>query len=85
MPSNDLRAAWADQALGLFQNITRTDREDALPDLLCNLMHLSVREGWDFDAALRRGEANFNAEVECPDLDDVVPRGRPFVVKRGPK
>lgn len=36
---NDDRAAWAEAALNEFRRVTGTDDEDALGDLLCDLMH----------------------------------------------
>ena len=41
---NNDRAAWAKVALDAFMKETGTDLEDALCDLLCDLMHLSDRE-----------------------------------------
>ena len=51
---NDDRAAWAASALTAFMRCTGTDPEDALGDLLANLMHWSDRNNYDFDAALDR-------------------------------
>jgi len=36
---NDHRVKWAAAALRCFQRETGTDNEDALTDLLCDLMH----------------------------------------------
>ena len=49
---NNERALWADHALRAFMAETGTDYEDALCDLLCDLMHLSDRTPFDFEAAL---------------------------------
>ena len=53
---NGERAQWAKEALTAFQRATRADDEDAVKDLLCNLMHLCDRTGMEFavefDAAL---------------------------------
>jgi hypothetical protein len=67
MPTNERRAKWADKALTSFQRETLCDREDALPDLLCDLMHLANQEGWDFDKALHRARSNHEAEVAEPE------------------
>ena len=53
---NDKRAQWAQEAVTAFQRVTRADDEDAVKDLLANLMHLCDRTGMEFavqfDAAL---------------------------------
>jgi hypothetical protein len=60
---NDDRAAWAAAALTTFMQCTGTDLEDALGDLLANLMHWSDRNNYDFDAALDRARAHYEAET----------------------
>jgi hypothetical protein len=60
---NDDRAAWAASALTAFMRCTGTDLEDALGDLLANLMHWCDRNNYDFDAALDRARAHYNAET----------------------
>ncbi len=64
---NDKRAAWAARAVAAFQDITGTDDEDALCDLLADLMHWADRCNYDFDAALIRGRDHYEAETmgEC--------------------
>ena len=46
------RAEWAAAALRQFQCTTGCDYEDSLGDLLCDLMHWSDRNNFDFEAAL---------------------------------
>jgi hypothetical protein len=60
---NDDRAVWAAAALNEFRRITGTEDEDALGDLLCDLMHWSDRNGCDFDAALSRARMHYEAET----------------------
>jgi hypothetical protein len=63
---NNERAKWARKALGNFSEITGCDKEDALSDLLCNLMHMCDREsgqGFDFEEALDRARRNYQAEI----------------------
>jgi hypothetical protein len=60
---NDLRAAWAGAALCQFRTCCRTDYEDALGDLLCDLMHWADRANFDFDAALFRARMHYEAET----------------------
>jgi hypothetical protein len=63
---NDRRAAWAAVALRAFRLVTGTDDEDALGDLLCDLMHWSDRNDYDFEAALSRARWHYEAET-MPD------------------
>jgi hypothetical protein len=60
---NDKRAAWAGSSLRTFIDETGVDQEDALGDLLCNLMHWSDRHDYDFDAALDRARFHHEAET----------------------
>lgn len=61
--TNQDRAEWAYCALERFQDKTQTDDEDALADLLCDLMHLADRDGLDFDNELNRARNNHTEEV----------------------
>lgn len=63
MPDNTQRADWAGFAIAAFQSVTRTDDEDAVSDLLCNLMHYCDRNGLDFQAELSRAASNYEAEI----------------------
>jgi hypothetical protein len=63
---NDDRAAWAGAALAKFMELTGTDEEDALGDLLADLIHWSDRNNYDFDAALDRARFHYEAET-TPD------------------
>lgn len=60
---NHDRAAWAKVALDAFMRETGTDLEDALCDLLCDLMHLSNRVPFDFEAALQHARNHYLAET----------------------
>jgi len=74
---NDERAEWAASALRDFQRNTRTDDEDALSDLLCDLMHWSDRNNCDFGAELSRARLHYEAETAAPvenDFDMLCPR-----------
>jgi hypothetical protein len=62
--TNDDRAAWAQAAVDTFMRETGTDAEDAIPDLLGDLMHLCDMRGLDFNALLNRGAGHYQAEVE---------------------
>lgn len=37
---NHKRAGWARNAIDTFMDDTKTDKEDAIADLLCDLMHM---------------------------------------------
>ena len=63
---NNDRALWADHALRAFMAETGTDYEDALCDLLCDLMHLSDRTPFDFEAALQHARDHYLAETAQP-------------------
>ena len=66
---NNDRAAWAAAALREFQRVTGTDDEDALGDLLCDLMHWCDRNGYDFDAAFSRARMHHEAETTPEPAD----------------
>ena len=61
--SNDRRAAWAAAALRAFMDATGTDEEDALGDLLADLMHWADRSNFDFESALDWGRCHYEAET----------------------
>ena len=60
---NDERAEWAGTALAAFIKETGTDLEDALGDLLADLMHWCDRNNYDFGAALDRARGHYDAEI----------------------
>lgn len=66
---NEERAEWADAAVSAFQAETRVDLEDALCDLLADLMHWSDRNGFDFDNELRRARDHYDEET-TPDPEN---------------
>lgn len=66
-PNNLDRAAWAETALDAFRAETGTDREDAVCDLLCDLMHLCAFKSdiyGDFNVQQKRGAGHFQCETE---------------------
>ncbi|MGA8758155.1 MAG: hypothetical protein WB611_17840 [Stellaceae bacterium] len=65
---NASRAKWAGTALRQFQCVAGTDDEDALGDLLCDLMHWSDRNNYDFDLALARAQGNYEEETTAPPV-----------------
>jgi hypothetical protein len=65
--SNADRASWAAVALNAFQDETGADDEDALGDLLCDLMHWCDRSGYEMDVALERARGHYEAETGGED------------------
>jgi hypothetical protein len=57
------RAAWADKAIAAFRDATGTDTEDALSDLLADLMHWADRAGYGFNDELDRARRHYEAET----------------------
>ena len=60
---NSHRGSWADKAISAFQSATGTDREDALSDLLADLMHWADRAGYGFNDALERARRHYQVET----------------------
>ena len=63
---NNDRASWAGAALAKFMVVTGTDLEEAVGDLLTDLMHWSDRNNYDFNAALDRARFHYESET-TPD------------------
>jgi hypothetical protein len=70
--TNADRAELAAAALRHFERTTGTDHEDALCDLLCDLIHWASVNNFDFDVALCRARGHYQAEfaetVVLPDF-----------------
>ncbi len=65
---NNDRSNWANTAIVAFQMVTGTDDEDAVADLLCDLMHMLDRYGTTFgtfDRALERARSNYAEETQA--------------------
>ena len=73
-PTNSIRAQWAEQALTTFTtnvNYGRSPAElepedlaDAVADLICDLLHYSVEQGFKPDRLLAQAQMNFEQEHE---------------------
>lgn len=74
MPTNLERAEWAAAALRHFQSATGADYEDALPDLLCDLLHWSDRDDVNFHKALKTARMHYEAECD-EEKADRLPEG----------
>jgi hypothetical protein len=61
---NDRRAEWAAAALRAFMEATGTDEENALGDLLTDMMHWADRNNFDFDSALDRARCHYVEETD---------------------
>lgn len=64
---NERRTAWAGLAIAAFTTATGTDEENALGDLLGDLMHWADRNNYDFDAALDRARMHYEAETAAAE------------------
>jgi hypothetical protein len=71
--TNTDRSQWALKAISAFRKATGTDMEDALADLLADLMHWSDRMGYQFDAELARGRGHYEAELVEDEPGRVLP------------
>lgn len=60
---NDSRSRLAGAAVYTFMKLTGADLEDAVGDLLADLMHWTDRNNYDFDAALDRARYHYEAET----------------------
>ena len=60
---NDHRAELAEASLRHFQCWCGSDHEDALSDLLCDLMHWCDRNDFSFEAELSRARTHYEAET----------------------
>jgi hypothetical protein len=69
MPTNLDRAEWAAAALRHFQSTTGADYQDALPDLLCDLLHWSDRDNVNFEKALKTARLHYEAECDEEKTD----------------
>jgi hypothetical protein len=73
MPTNLERAEWAEAVLPHFQSATGTDDDNALPDLLCDLLHWSDREDFNFQDALDTARMHHQAECAEQEANDQKP------------
>jgi hypothetical protein len=84
LPSNDTRAEWAEQAIQAFEEATNVDREDAISDLICALMHHCNINGAEFLAELNRGAGHFQAEIEIEEKQEAGEDCDPSQVAENP-
>jgi hypothetical protein len=61
--TNAHRAKWAEACVSVFIQHTGCDNEDALGDLLCDLMHWAVQRNFALYAALESALGHFEAEL----------------------
>jgi hypothetical protein len=75
-PNNADRAAWALIALQAFSDEcgppldNEGDRDAAIGDLLCDLMHYCNQHGIDFDDRLKSGKFHFEYEIDPANADE---------------
>lgn len=71
---NNKRACWANDALRLFSELTDADLYDeALGDLLCDLMHWCDRNNVDFELALNRARGRYTKETQGELIENCCP------------
>lgn len=64
---NDDRAEWADAAIAAFRAVTGTDLEDAVSDLIADLMHWCDRHDISFSEELYRGQYHYRCETTADE------------------
>ena len=62
---NAHRALWAAAALAELRRLTGADEEDAVSDLLADLMHWCDRFGQEFPEELRRARYHYEEETKA--------------------
>ena len=67
------RARWAAAALAEFRRQTGADLEDAVSDLLADLMHWCDRHGQTFGDELRRARGHYEEETTA-SLEPTAPQ-----------
>lgn len=64
---NHNRAVWAFTALEAFCSMTgqnaRTEKAEAVGDLICDLLHVAGQNGFDAEALAQRALSTYEAEV----------------------
>ena len=74
--TNNDRAYWALKAVQEFMRQTGTDREDAVVDLICDLLHLARSDGDDPRAVINNALSLFDAEEEQEAELEANPEGK---------
>src|SRR5690606_33063763 len=67
---NDNRAEWAIYALEAYMSHTCADRDSAITDLLCDLMHLTDRMGPHVQVELDRARMHYSSESGPQSITD---------------
>jgi hypothetical protein len=63
---NEDRSKWAGDAIASFIAATGTEPEDALIDLLCDLMHWADRTDGCFESSLEWARSHYAEETSAP-------------------
>jgi hypothetical protein len=80
--NNAQRAEYAYRTLLVFRQYTGNDTtEEAIGDLLANIMHLCDEHGYTFSDLLATAEGHYTYETEHPEEDETAP---PFVARPNP-
>jgi len=75
-PTNDQRCDWAQDAINGFCEATGCDTQEAIGDLICNIMHLAEREGLDPLDRVRNAISHWYAEKHADPEDALGPEAR---------
>lgn len=67
---NEDRSRWAETAIFEFQRQTGADLEDAVSDLLADLMHWCDRHETDFEHELQRARYHYEEETESIPIEE---------------
>ena len=60
---NGERAEWADRAIAAFRRATRSDKEDAVCDLIADIAHWCDRNDTDLASEIRRAKLHYSEEA----------------------
>lgn len=81
--TNEERAAAAQFAADEFQRVCKTDDEDVVADLICDLLHLAHSRGEDPLSQANRGIRSFIDET-MPDCGWSLPNGTDVFIHADP-
>lgn len=62
---NERRGEWAGAALQEYQRQTGADIEDAVSDLMADLMHWCDQNNQEFDTELQRAHSHYTRETDA--------------------
>lgn len=72
MSHNAASAEHAARTMLVYQQYTGSDKEDALCDLLADLMHWADEQGFDFEYELERAHGHYAEEIAGQPLPESI-------------